>query len=76
MLRDFKQTDNYQYGVESGERYLDKTLQASEQQSEFMKELRDLLPDVFDELSCFLLPHPGQKVADRNSFRGLVKGGI
>lgn len=60
--------------MESGERYLDKTLQSNDQQSESSKEIRELLPDVFDELSCFLLPHPGQKVADRNSFRGLVKG--
>lgn len=57
-----------------GEKYLDKALQPNDQQSEVTREIRELLPDVFDELSCFLLPHPGQKVADRNSFRGLVKG--
>ncbi|KAI6176238.1 GB1/RHD3-type G domain-containing protein [Aphelenchoides bicaudatus] len=73
LIRDFKQTDNYQYGVESGERYLDKVLQTKEDQTDVSKEVREVLADVFDELSCFLLPHPGQKVADRSSFRGLVK---
>ncbi|KAI6212133.1 Atlastin-3 [Aphelenchoides besseyi] len=73
IIRDFKPTDQFQYGVESGERYLDQVLRTNDQQSEATREIRELLPDCFEELSCFLLPHPGQKVAERNSFRGLVK---
>ncbi|KAI6207104.1 Atlastin-3 [Aphelenchoides besseyi] len=73
IIRDFKPTDQFQYGVESGERYLDQVLRTNDQQSEATREIRELLPDCFEELSCFLLPHPDIKPQFREEIKMMVQ---
>lgn len=49
-------------------------LQTNPEQPEEIKQVRELLREYFEDIQCYLLPHPGYKVAERQSFRGHVKG--
>ncbi|PIO68811.1 guanylate-binding protein [Teladorsagia circumcincta] len=42
-------------------------------QPEELRSVREQLSDCFEQISCFLLPYPGYRVAERQSFRGHVK---
>ena len=74
VVRDFKSPDDFAYGAEGGTKFLQQALQISAEDSEAMKTVKRELYDIFDQVNCFLLPHPGHKVAERNSFKGYVKG--
>lgn len=73
IIRDFKTSDEYQLGAQGGEKYLNEFLKGNDNLDKEKKEMREVLVDCFEEINCFLLPHPGLKVAERGSFRGLVK---
>ncbi|KAL3124187.1 hypothetical protein niasHT_004776 [Heterodera trifolii] len=91
LIRDFKLTDEMIYGVEGGNRLLEKVLsppadgatdrkisangRKSVANSAPLAEVRRHIRQCFkDGISCYLLPHPGPKVAEPNSgFRGQVK---
>ncbi|KHJ87245.1 hypothetical protein OESDEN_12985 [Oesophagostomum dentatum] len=47
--------------------------QTSADQPEEIRCVREQLSDCFEHISCYLLPHPGYRVAERQSFRGHVK---
>lgn len=68
----YPEDKDYPFGLEGGERYLEKTLG----QDENIAELNDLRYDVrgaFRTSECFLLPHPGLEVTEE-SFTGEVTG--
>uniref|UniRef100_A0A914I3C9 GB1/RHD3-type G domain-containing protein n=1 Tax=Globodera rostochiensis TaxID=31243 RepID=A0A914I3C9_GLORO len=90
LIRDFKLTDEMIYGVEGGNRLLEKVLSsapenhldskasASERKNAAiapLAEVRRHIRQCFEHgISCYLMPHPGPKVAEPNSgFRGQVK---
>uniref|UniRef100_A0A0N5AGR3 GB1/RHD3-type G domain-containing protein n=1 Tax=Syphacia muris TaxID=451379 RepID=A0A0N5AGR3_9BILA len=73
VVRDFKSPDDYAYGGEGGQQYLNHVMQTSPEQPEELRDLRIQLYECFSEILCFLLPHPGYRVAERNSFKGYVK---
>ncbi|VDL82599.1 unnamed protein product [Nippostrongylus brasiliensis] len=52
---------------------LQKSQQTSADQPEELRCVREQLSGCFEQISCFLLPHPGYRVAERQSFRGHVK---
>lgn len=43
-------------------------------QSNELRAVRKEIQRCFEQTLCFLLPHPGHRVADHESFKGLVKG--
>nr|BAM19530.1 atlastin [Papilio xuthus] len=49
---------------------LEKRLEVHENQHEELKTLRREIRSFFSQLSCFLLPHPGMKVATSKEFNG------
>ncbi|GMT25736.1 hypothetical protein PFISCL1PPCAC_17033 [Pristionchus fissidentatus] len=69
-VRDFKAPEEFAFGEEGGSQYMDHTPpgQAAE-----LRATRDQLAACFDRLFCYLLPHPGHRVAERNSFKGHIK---
>uniref|UniRef100_A0A915Q1C4 GB1/RHD3-type G domain-containing protein n=1 Tax=Setaria digitata TaxID=48799 RepID=A0A915Q1C4_9BILA len=74
VVRDYKSSEECPYGFEGGMDYLKTILQAtSSQQSDELKTVRKYIQSCFEQTLCFLLPHPGHRVADRDSFKGLVK---
>ncbi|CAI5447478.1 unnamed protein product [Caenorhabditis angaria] len=70
-VRDFKNAEEYDFG-EGGD-FLENVLQVNETQPDEIRQVRELLHEYFEDIQCYLLPHPGYKVAERQSFRGHVK---
>lgn len=74
MVRDHKFPEEYPFGVDGGATYLEEALTKCPEFPEDLGLVKHYLKECFDQILCYLLPHPGQKVADRNSFKGYVKG--
>lgn len=49
-------------------------LKVKENQHEELQTVREHIRSCFTKISCFLLPHPGLKVATSPSFDGQLKG--
>ncbi|KHN88280.1 Atlastin-3 [Toxocara canis] len=73
VVRDFKSPDEFAFGAEGGQRYLDSVLRSTPNQREEIKCVRDQIHSCFQQILCYLLPHPGHRVAERNSFKGHVR---
>ncbi|KAH7730956.1 Protein Y41E3.3 [Aphelenchoides avenae] len=74
IVRDYKASEDSPFGEAGGQKLMQKAVETlSDSQSEASREIRQQLKEHFDNVFCFLLPHPGQKVAERHSFRGHVK---
>ncbi|KAK6747308.1 hypothetical protein RB195_000486 [Necator americanus] len=74
-VRDFKNPEEYGYGEEGGEKFLQQVLTPSADQPEEIRSVREQLSDCFEQISCYLLPHPGYRVAEhlRPIFREEMK---
>ena len=73
LIRDWSYPYEYPYGKEGGRKLLDKKLDVCEDQSEEIKKVRTNIKLCFEELSCYLLPHPGLNVATNPNFNGCLK---
>ncbi|CAK5093882.1 unnamed protein product [Meloidogyne enterolobii] len=80
IVRDFKLEDELIYGIEGGARFLAKVLpeaisEKRENLNPKITEVRKNIRQCFGQgVNCYLMPHPGPKVADQNSgFKGQVK---
>ncbi|CAI4232036.1 unnamed protein product [Auanema sp. JU1783] len=72
-VRDFKNPDEFGYGSAGGSEFLANVLTTTEEQADELRSVREQLAECFEETLCYLLPHPGHRVAERQSFRGHVK---
>lgn len=70
LIRDWSFPYEYSYGLKGGSQFLDKRLQVKETQHEELQTVREHIHSCFTSISCFLLPHPGLKVATSPSFKG------
>ncbi|XP_068445268.1 atlastin-3 [Clinocottus analis] len=70
LIRDWSFPYEYSYGFKGGNDFLDKRLQVNESQHEELQTVRDHIHSCFTNISCFLLPHPGLKVATSPIFKG------
>lgn len=70
LVRDWYHLRDAEYGVDGGRELLKRRLQISEHQPKQLQELRQYIDSSFTEMDCFLLPHPGTKVATGTSFDG------
>uniref|UniRef100_A0A8B9RMJ6 Atlastin 3 n=1 Tax=Astyanax mexicanus TaxID=7994 RepID=A0A8B9RMJ6_ASTMX len=68
LIRDWSFPYEYDYGLKGGSQFLDKRLQDS--QHEELQTVRQHIHSCFTSISCFLLPHPGLKVATSPAFQG------
>uniref|UniRef100_A0A8C5EMW7 Atlastin-3-like n=1 Tax=Gouania willdenowi TaxID=441366 RepID=A0A8C5EMW7_GOUWI len=68
LIRDWSFPYEYVYGFKGGEEFLDKRLQHEELQT-----VREHIHSCFTDISCFLLPHPGLKVATSPTFEGELR---
>ena len=50
--------------------------QISETQHDELQAVRHHISKCFDKVGCFLLPHPGKKVAGSPNFKGELQGRI
>lgn len=57
--------DDFAYGWEGGQSYLNEVLKIKDIHDKTSKDLRDYIGKSFQKLNCFLMPHPGFKVFDK-----------
>uniref|UniRef100_A0A8C5R661 Atlastin GTPase 3 n=1 Tax=Leptobrachium leishanense TaxID=445787 RepID=A0A8C5R661_9ANUR len=73
LIRDWSFPYEYFYGAEGGMKFLEKRLRVKEHQHEEIQNVRKHIHSCFTNVSCFLLPHPGLKVATSPQFDGRLK---
>ncbi|XP_070508821.1 atlastin-like [Chironomus tepperi] len=62
LIRDWAHADENDYGMEGGNEYLKQFLDTRSDQNEELKSVRQFIHSSFEELSCALLPYPGDAV--------------
>ncbi|XP_077529839.1 uncharacterized protein LOC144142310 isoform X2 [Haemaphysalis longicornis] len=70
LVRDWTSRQEAGYGEESGRAVFDRCLQSIERQHKELQHPRMPIQSCFRNITCFLLPHPGPKVATTLSFDG------
>ncbi|XP_037531165.1 atlastin-3 [Nematolebias whitei] len=70
LVRDWSFPYEYSYGFKGGNAFLEKRLQVKEAQHQELQTVREHIRSCFTKISCFLLPHPGLKVATSPFFKG------
>ncbi|XP_018113122.1 atlastin-3 isoform X1 [Xenopus laevis] len=73
LVRDWSFPYEYHYGTEGGMKFLEKRLRVKEHQHEEIQNVRKHIHSCFTTVNCFLLPHPGLKVATSPQFDGRLK---
>ncbi|KAL3050541.1 hypothetical protein OYC64_012550 [Pagothenia borchgrevinki] len=73
LIRDWCYPYEHGYGLEGGNKFLDKRLQVKQNQHEELQNVRKHIHSCFSNIGCFLLPHPGLKVATNPYFDGRLK---
>ncbi|OQR70125.1 atlastin-2-like [Tropilaelaps mercedesae] len=70
LVRDWSYPYDAPYGHEGGKKILERRLEISEKQHPELQQLRKHIRSCFSSITCFLLPHPGLKVATSPNFDG------
>uniref|UniRef100_A0A8C2ZNM9 Atlastin GTPase 2 n=1 Tax=Cyclopterus lumpus TaxID=8103 RepID=A0A8C2ZNM9_CYCLU len=73
LIRDWCYPYEHNYGLEGGNNFLNKRLQVKQNQHEELQNVRKHIHSCFSNIGCFLLPHPGLKVATNPNFDGRLK---
>lgn len=66
LLRDWTNDEEYSFGFEGGKEYLKKVLQTNADRSTEHLGVRQSIVTLFDKITCYLLPPPGEKVTRKN----------
>uniref|UniRef100_A0A0R3S0R0 GB1/RHD3-type G domain-containing protein n=1 Tax=Elaeophora elaphi TaxID=1147741 RepID=A0A0R3S0R0_9BILA len=72
LVRDWSFPYEAEYGFQGGERLLERRLLVSEKQHSELQQLRRHIRSCFEQISCFLMPHPGLRVSTSPVFRGQI----
>lgn len=70
LIRDWSNPDEFEFGVDGGQKYLNEVLKIKPSQTEDLKSVRHHIKDSFDSLSCCLLPYPGNSVSRDSTYDG------
>ncbi|XP_065115391.1 atlastin-2 isoform X2 [Paramisgurnus dabryanus] len=73
LIRDWSYPYEHPYGLNGGNQFLEKRLQVKPNQHEELQNVRKHIHSCFSNISCFLLPHPGLKVATNPHFDGRLR---
>ncbi|UYV83444.1 ATL2, partial [Cordylochernes scorpioides] len=73
LVRDWSFPYEFEYGTGGGRKVLDRRLQISDKQHSELRQLRTHIRSCFSSIECFLLPHPGLKVATNPKFDGRLE---
>ncbi|ESO86215.1 hypothetical protein LOTGIDRAFT_167448 [Lottia gigantea] len=73
LVRDWSFPYEACYGEAGGKKIMERRLTVSNKQHPELQQLRRHIRSCFDDISCFLLPHPGLKVATNPHFDGRLK---
>ncbi|XP_065207984.1 atlastin-like [Planococcus citri] len=70
LIRDWSYPYEANYGSEGGRKILDKMLEITDVMHSELQSLRKHIRSCFDDIQCFLMPHPGFKVTTNPNFDG------
>ncbi|KAK2582908.1 hypothetical protein KPH14_008975 [Odynerus spinipes] len=70
LVRDWSYPYEANYGADGGMEILQKRLTISDKQHPELQSLRKHIKSCFSDISCFLMPHPGLKIATNPKFDG------
>lgn len=70
LVRDWSFPYEAAYGADGGQQILQRRLKVSDKQHPELQSLRKHITSCFSEIACFLMPHPGLKVATNPHFDG------
>uniref|UniRef100_UPI00358E6E76 atlastin-2-like isoform X2 n=1 Tax=Myxine glutinosa TaxID=7769 RepID=UPI00358E6E76 len=73
LVRDWSFPYEFPYGSTGGKHFLERRLKVSDTQHEELQNVRKHIHSCFSNVDCFLLPHPGLKVATNPNFDGSLK---
>ncbi|XP_062845799.1 atlastin-2-like [Trichomycterus rosablanca] len=73
LIRDWSYPYEHAYGLEGGNKFLEKRLQVKQNQHEELQNVRKHVHSCFSNINCFLLPHPGLGVATNPLFDGRLR---
>ncbi|XP_074645013.1 atlastin-2-like [Tubulanus polymorphus] len=72
LVRDWCFPYEAPFGEEGGDIILERRLQPSDRQHPELQQIRQHIRSCFQKISCFLMPHPGLKVATNPHFDGRI----
>ncbi|CAO1444187.1 unnamed protein product [Diamesa hyperborea] len=70
LIRDWYYKDEYSYGLNGGNEYFKDFAMMEDEPRSCLKALKKYLPSAFDNMNCFLMPHPGKTVAQSSKYDG------
>lgn len=70
LVRDWNWAHEYEFGSRGGRSLIASRLNITDGQATELKTLRENILSCFSDIDCFLMPHPGKKVASDKSFDG------
>ncbi|KAK7103242.1 atlastin-2-like isoform X3 [Littorina saxatilis] len=73
LVRDWSFPYEAEYGMKGGRKMLNRRLQVSDKQHAELQQIRRHISSCFVNISCFLMPHPGLRVATNPHFDGRLK---
>ncbi|XP_032872786.1 atlastin-2-like [Amblyraja radiata] len=73
LVRDWSFPYEFPYGLEGGSTFLERRLQVKAHQHEELQLVRKHIRSCFRKIQCFVMPHPGLKVATNPTFDGKLK---
>lgn len=73
LIRDWSFPYEQPYGAEGGNNLLEKRLLTTEKQHSELIQVRKHIKSCFSDIGCFLMPHPGMKVATNPTFDGSLR---
>lgn len=72
LIRDWSYLSNASYGYEGGQAFLEHRLPTNGTETQEQHRLREAIWSSFEEVDCFLMPHPGLKAERSPHFQGCV----
>lgn len=72
LVRDWHYVYEKTYGFEGGDNLLEQRLSVYDEQAPELQLSRRDIRSAYSDISCFLMPHPGKKVASGPSFDGCL----
>jgi len=72
LIRDWSFAYEHDYGLEGGNKLLEKKLIVNEKQPQQLQRVRKHIRSCFESIKCFLMPHPGKIVATNPKFDGRI----
>lgn len=70
LIRDWHNPDEFDFGFNGGQSYLDEVLKIKPEHPADIKSVREYLNLSFNDLACALLPYPGKAVASNSAYDG------